>query len=135
MITSREFSIAHTVTTSLSYVVDIQNFDRFNVNVQTKGAAAGVIHVQLDVSTDPTSGSTPSNWIAINTAAYPYPSTVATATISPMGSASHFENTYKWLKITLTTCATAAIGQVVAKLTGQTSIRSSNGPGYTGANF
>lgn len=135
MITSREFTITHGVTTSLSYVVDISNFDKFAVNVQCKGAAAGVIHVQLDVSTDPTSGATPSNWIAINTAAYPYPSTIATAAIGAMGSQAYFDNMYRWLKVTLTTCATAAIGQVVAKLTGQTNVRTSNGPGFTGSNF
>lgn len=135
MITTRDYSIIHAVTTSLSFVVDISNFEKFAAHVQCKGAAAGVIHVQMDVANDPTSGTTPSNWIAINTAAYPYPSTIATAAIGAMGSQSFFENMYRWMKVTLTTCATCSIGQVVFRITGQTGERSSKGPGFTGSNF
>ena len=123
----REYvSPALTATTAQVIIgpIPIGHLEKVSIIQQNHNATVTITSAVISVAMDASGTGTPSNWQNLNTAAYPYAETVATAAIAAMGSAAYFENLFQWMRITLNASQTMIAGSYRIQVGGRT-----RGPG------
>ena len=92
-------AVTATTANTVVGIVDISKYDYLALAFKNRHATVTVTTNLVEVAFDSPGTDSPSNWMALNTAVYPYPNTAAVSSISVVGSEAAFLNPYKWMRL------------------------------------